>query len=102
YLMVGHIFNAMEEQGAPVDRLRAALIPAIPWVIGFVTSNRIRYQLVLTVVGLFSAALLCGLLFQGSVLKAAWQERDMVSTFLLGTAGRFWLLHFSFVQVKHT
>lgn len=102
YLVVGHIFSAITGQGALLDRLRAALIPAIPWVIGFVMPNRIRYQLALTVVGLFSAALLCGLLFQSSAVKAVWRERDMVSTFLLGTAGAFGILHFAYVQFNDT
>ncbi len=102
YLVLGHIFNAMEGQGALLDRLRAALIPAIPWVIGFVTPNRIRYQLVLTVAGLFSAVLLCGLLFQGSAPKEAWLERDMASTYLLGTTVAFGILHFAYVQFNDT
>ena len=102
YLISGQLISALGSKGAFLDRVRAALIPTIPWVISLVIPNRIRYQLILSLLGLTSAIILGRLLFQDFALMRAWHHRDTVTCFFVGAALAFAVLHLLYVQLNDT
>jgi hypothetical protein len=77
-------------------------MPTIPWLIGLVVPNRMRYQLVLTVAGLASAVLAGGLLFEAHALRQTWRKRDTLTCFFVATACAFTVLHLLYVQFNDT
>ncbi len=102
YLIAGHLLGATLAQGGPWNRLRDALVPSIPWIIGTIMPGKFRYQLVLTALGLASAALLGWLLFPAAAVKAALRRRDAVTCFFVGTACAFAVLHLLYIYLFDT
>ncbi len=101
YLIAGHLLGATLAKGALRDRLSAS-IPSIPWILAMIMPWRFRYQLILTALGLATAALLGWLLFPVAAIKAALRRRDAVTCFLAGTACAFAVLHLLYVQLNDT
>jgi 4-amino-4-deoxy-L-arabinose transferase-like glycosyltransferase len=102
YLLAGHLLELTQATGMVLSRLKASLIPSIPWVIGFVMPNRLRYRILLTTLGVSSGAVLAGLLMNGANLKKIWCRYDPTGLFFGGSAVIFAVLHLFYVQLNDT
>jgi hypothetical protein len=100
YLLAGHILGFTQATGVAVARFKASLFPSIPWIIGFLVPDRLRNGIVLTRVGVISAALLAG--FSMNSLVSRCKRRDPVTSFLAGTVSTFAILYLFYVQLNDT
>jgi hypothetical protein len=102
-LVAVHVVSMILAEGPLADRFKAGLLPTIPWVIRTVLQpDRIRYQLLLALIAVTSAAIVGAALIRVPALKPFWQSREPAGCFLIGTAFAFAALHLAYVQFQDT